>query len=75
VVWYGCEGDDGGYCGTDWEIFLAIPPPTGYSATANAEASVYGPGSLKASGTFNGLTLILVPIGAVVLLSLRRRKR
>jgi hypothetical protein len=67
VVW-------GGQDGSDYEIFLATPS-SGYSATANAEASVYSLGSVTASGTFNGLTLILIPLGAVIALRIWRRKR
>jgi len=67
VVWAGDVG-------SNFEIFLATEKP-GYSMTANAEASVYGPGSVTASGTFNELTLLLIPIGAVVALRIMRRKR
>jgi len=40
----------------------------GYSAVANAQASVHGAGSLSGSGAANGLTLLLIPLGAVFLL-------
>jgi len=48
---------------------------TGYSAVANAEASVYGSASLTGSGLFNELALFLVPTGAVIFLRILRRKR
>ena len=47
----------------------------GYSGIANAEASAYGGSSLNASGSFNALALLLIPIGAVVFLRFLRRKR
>jgi hypothetical protein len=46
-----------------------------YSAVANAEASAYGGRSLAASGSFNALVLVLIPVGAVVALRFWRRKR
>ncbi len=47
-----------------------------YTAVANAEASTYGSGSLAGSGAFNELALLALPIGAVAVLRLiRRRKR
>jgi hypothetical protein len=48
---------------------------SGYSGVANAEASTYGGRSLAASGSFNALVLLLIPVGAVVFLKLWRRKR
>jgi len=48
---------------------------TSYSGVANAEASSYGSTSLTGSGTFNALTLLLVPIGALILLRVLRRKK
>lgn len=53
----------------------AMPSSSEYSGVANAEASAYGAGSLVGSGVSNELALILVPIGAVVLMRIRRRKR
>jgi len=50
-------------------------PDCGYSAVANAEASVYGKGSLSGSGWFNNLSLFLLPAGIVTLLKLLRRKK
>jgi len=48
----------------------------GYSAVANANAAAYGSSSLIGSGTVNELVLLMVPLGAVVLLRIvRRRKR
>jgi hypothetical protein len=47
----------------------------GYSAAANAEASAYGPESLIKSGVMNQLALLLVPVGAVILLRVLRRRR
>jgi hypothetical protein len=57
----------------DGNIFLATLP-SGYSATASAEASTSGLASVAASGTFNGLTLVLIPIGAVILFRILRRR-
>jgi hypothetical protein len=57
------DGDDSEDCGG------------GYSATANAEAASFGSTSLTGSGAFNGLTLILVPIGVVIFLRILSRKR
>ena len=37
-----------------------------YSAVANAEASAYGGRSLTASGSFNALALLFIPVGAVI---------
>jgi hypothetical protein len=74
VVWPGCDGADCYGGDGDFEIFLA-EPRSGYSATANAEASGYGPNSLTASKTFNGLTLVLMPIGDVIFLRILLRKR
>lgn len=47
--------------------------PPGYSAVANAEASLHGGASLGGSGTFNAAALLLLP--AVAALLLRRRLR
>jgi hypothetical protein len=47
----------------------------GYSATANAEASTYAGHSLPASGSFNALALLLVPMGAVIAIRILRRKK
>jgi hypothetical protein len=47
----------------------------GYSGVANAEASVYGQRSLTASGSFNALALLLIPVGTVIALRFWRRKR
>ena len=48
-------------------------PP--YPATANAEAASYGNSSLTGSGMTNQLTLLLIPIAAVILLRYTRRKK
>jgi len=45
----------------------------GYVSSANASATAYGGRSLAGSGTFNGLTLLFVPLAA--LLALRRVRR
>ena len=47
----------------------------GYSAVANAQASVYGTGSVAGSGLANELSLLVVPFGAVIVLRILRRKR
>ena len=49
--------------------------PTGSWAVANAEASVYGPNSVNASGTFNWLAVFLGSIGSAVLFRIRRMRR
>jgi hypothetical protein len=61
-----CDGD---IDGTDSDCLLA------YTTTANAEASAYGSSSLSGSGVFNALTLLLVPMGAVIVIRILRRKR
>jgi len=48
---------------------------TPYPCPANAIASTYGNGSLVGSGIFNELTLLLIPIGAVIFLRIFRRKK
>lgn len=53
----------------------SIDEGCGYSATANAMASTYGSGSLVASGSYNALVLLLIPVGAVIFLRIWRRKR
>jgi hypothetical protein len=45
---------------------------SGYAGVANAEAASYGSISLTGSGSFNALTLVLVPIGTVILLRVLR---
>ncbi len=73
-IWTARINDDGKVVyDADGKIFLA--KPMGYSATANAEASTYGSESLTGSGVFNSVALLLVPIGAVVVLRVWRRKR
>ena len=46
-----------------------------YGAAANAQASTYEGNSLVASGSFNALALLVVPVGAVIALRILRRKR
>jgi len=50
-------------------------PDCAYPGAANAQASTFGSNSLSGSGAFNGLALVLVPIGAVILLRCFRRKK
>lgn len=47
----------------------------GYSDVANAEASTFGPKSLTGSGVYNELTLLLIPMGAVIFLRILRKKK
>jgi len=47
----------------------------GYSATANAAASMYGDRFLTASGSFNAVALLLLPAGSVIFLRVLRRSR
>ena len=49
--------------------------PADYPQTANTIAASYGRPSLIGSGVFNCLGLILLPLGAVILLRILRRKR
>jgi hypothetical protein len=42
---------------------------------ANAQASLYGPGSVAGSGVVNQLSLFVVPLGAVIVLRILRRKK
>ncbi len=46
----------------------------GYSSAANAEAAAYGSETLTGSGVVNGLVLLLIPVGAVLFLRIRRGK-
>ncbi len=46
-----------------------------YPQTANTMAAAYGPSSLIGSGMFNALTLVFVPIGAVIAFRFLRRKK
>ena len=46
-----------------------------YTCTANAEASTYGSSSLAGSGVVNEFILLFVPVGAVILMRILRRKR
>ncbi len=65
-----CDGDvdsDDSDCDSD---FLS-----GYAGVANAEASSYGSISLTGSGSFNAMTLLVVPLGTVFFLRFRRRRK
>jgi len=53
--------------------FGEAPPP--YLEPANTIAASYGSTSLKGSGLFNALTLLLIPVGAVIALRFWRRRR
>jgi len=46
-----------------------------YSAAANAEASMYGSSSVVGSGVFNELALLLIPVSAILVLRILRRRR
>jgi hypothetical protein len=59
----------------DGDIDAADADCQGYSTPANAEASTYGGQSLSASGSFNALSLLFVPLGVFVALRVCRRKR
>ena len=52
-----------------------LRPQQDYPGVANAKAAAYGSSSLTGSGVFNELGLILVPIGAVVWLRIRSRRK
>jgi len=54
---------------------ISATPQAGYSTAANAEAATYGSSSLTGSGISNSLSLLLVPIGAIIFLRILRRKR
>lgn len=47
----------------------------GYSAIANAQASIYGSRSVAGSGAFNEVILLMIPIGAAIFLRILRRKK
>jgi len=47
----------------------------GYLSVANASSTAYGGRSLAGSGTVNGLALLFVPLGALLVLRWVRRKR
>jgi len=68
-----CSGDADEDC--DGLVDNEDPECQGYSSAANAEASAYGSESLTGSGAFNGLALLLIPVGAVLFLRILRRKR
>jgi len=59
------------------EIVLDPPCPcnTPYCQTANTMATSYGRASLRGSGIFNSVALVLLPMGAVIVLRIWRRKR
>jgi hypothetical protein len=71
----GVDDDCDGYLDCDDSDCSADPACESYSGAANAEAASYGSSSLTGSGTVNALTLLLVPIGAVILLRVLRRKK
>ncbi len=51
------------------------PTTPAYPEPANTMAASYGRTSLVGSGVFNSLSLLLVPVGGVILLRILRRKR
>jgi hypothetical protein len=60
-----CDGDgdsDDSECGGE------------YSSAANAEASLHGATSLKRSGAFNELALILIPMATILIIRVLRRR-
>lgn len=61
--------------GSDDDCDGEIDEGCGYSAAANAEASVYGSKAVAGSGLFNELGLVLAPDGMVLLLKRLRRGR
>jgi len=64
VITGGCtDGDD------------CDPPTPGYSEPANTVAASYGKRSLIGSGVFNQLVLLLIPVGALIVLRIWRRRR
>jgi hypothetical protein len=46
-----------------------------YSGVTNAEAAIYGSGSLVGSGATNSLGLLLVPVGVVIGMRFWRRRK
>jgi hypothetical protein len=52
-----------------------IDEDCGYLSAAEAQASVYGSGSVAGSGVANQLSLFVVPLGAVMVLRILRRKK
>lgn len=46
-----------------------------YPCTANAEAATYGSCSVTGSGVSNELILVVIPLGAVILLKILKRKK
>jgi carboxypeptidase T len=48
---------------------------SGYAAAANAQASVFGPSSVTGSGAINELALLVLPLGAVLVWRVVRRRR
>ena len=51
------------------------PATPAYPQPANTIAASYGRTSLTGSGVFNELTLLLVPMGAIIFLRIIRRKK
>jgi hypothetical protein len=51
------------------------PATPAYPSPANTIAASYGRTSLIGSGVFNSMALLLVPVGAVMLLRIWRRKK
>jgi hypothetical protein len=67
VVWVAYDGQDA-------EVWYARHD-MGYATVANAEASLYGPVSVTASGTYNELALLIFPVGVVLVMKRFLRKK
>ena len=51
------------------------PDTPAYPEPANTMAAAYGQSSLIGSGVFNALTLVFVPLGAVIVMRILGRKK
>jgi hypothetical protein len=67
----GVDDDCDGYVDTD-DSDCSSDDLNGYAGVANAEAASFGSTSLTGSGSLNSLTLLLVPIGTVIVLRVLR---
>jgi len=61
--------------GKDDDCNQGTPDSMSYPATANTIAASFGRNSLVGSGVCNSLILLLVPVGAIIFMRIRRRSK
>lgn len=61
-------------CG-DYVLVVSPPSSRFWSAAAEANASAYGHGSLEAAGISNPLSILLLPLGTIILLKILRKRK